>query len=394
MSSIVDVNEQSLPEREEYFRRLVETAPGAIVIINEHGDIVLANARVEILFGYTQQELVGQPIEILLPRRSRKSHVAYRGNYMTTPEVRPMGIGRDLAGRHKGGKEFPVEIGLSYIRTENGTFAFAFVTDITERKRAEEERQQLLVREQEAREKAEQAVKMRDEFLSVAAHELRTPVTSMRGFAQLLLRRILKGDDLATLQLQRSLEQINEQSIKLTRLIGHLLDVARIEAGRLTIEKEVIDIANLVCTTAETMQRTTSKHTITVDSPSQMMVSGDALRLEQAIVNLLDNAIKFSEGGLIHVAVTALNSQTIMISVTDKGVGIPSDRRENLFSRFYQAHAEGYKGGMGIGLYVSSQIIALHNGTVEAEFPPEGGTRFVITLPIDSSKTALPPNSP
>jgi PAS domain S-box-containing protein len=138
MSDLSKVNKQGSLEQEEYFRRLVETAPGAIVIIDQDGKIVLANARLEALFGYGQNELIGQPIEILLPIRYRESHARYRSKYMHDPEVRPMGIGRDLAGRHKDGHEFPVEIGLSYVQTENSVLAFAFITDITERKRSEQ----------------------------------------------------------------------------------------------------------------------------------------------------------------------------------------------------------------------------------------------------------------
>jgi K+-sensing histidine kinase KdpD len=228
-----------------------------------------------------------------------------------------------------------------------------------------------------------QAINLRDEFLSVAAHELKTPVTSMRGFAQLLLRRTVRNTPTTPEDLKHALEQIDQQAIKLTRLIGHLLDVSRIESGRLVIEKEVMDLAQLVRETVKTMQRTTDAHTISMEAPLELSIFADTLRFEQVLINLLDNAVKFTpNGGSIQVQVTTPAPDSVTISVTDTGVGIPPERRSNLFDRFYQAHSEGYKGGMGLGLYVSSQIVSLHGGKIQPEFPEEGGTRFIITLPV------------
>src|SRR5260221_268287 len=122
----------------ERFRALVEGAPGGILLVNQNGIIVLVNERMETLFGYTRTELIGSTIEMLLPERFRQSHIAYRTGYFTSPSARPMGMGRDLAGRRKDGSEFPVEIGLSYTPTDNGILTLAFITDITERKSAEE----------------------------------------------------------------------------------------------------------------------------------------------------------------------------------------------------------------------------------------------------------------
>jgi PAS domain S-box-containing protein len=230
---------------------------------------------------------------------------------------------------------------------------------------------------------AQQAIKLRDEFLSVAAHELKTPVTSMQGFSQVLQRRISKGGTIAETELTRSLGLIEQQSIKLTRLIGHLLDVSRIESGRLVLEKDAVDISRLIRTTVETMQRNSYNHVISVDAPDTLIMKADSLRLEQVLINLLDNAVKFSpDGGPIRVSVTKPEAQQVTITVSDSGIGIPAEHRQSLFDRFYQAHEDGYKGGMGLGLYISNQIVGLHGGSLHAEFPTEGGTQFIITLPV------------
>jgi signal transduction histidine kinase len=182
------------------------------------------------------------------------------------------------------------------------------------------------------------------------------------------------------------LQRIDEQSVKLSTLVSQLLDLSRIEAGRLTLELTLTNITLLVNTVASMMQKNTTRHLINVQTRLEVFAYIDALRLEQVLVNLLDNAIKYSPaGGPINLAVLTSDEQRVLISVTDKGLGIPLERRPYIFERFYQAHLEGYRGGMGLGLYISRQITELHAGTLEVEFPDEGGTRFVIFLPIGAS---------
>lgn len=258
------------------------------------------------------------------------------------------------------------------------------IVDITARIRAEEERQQLLLNEQVARAEAELAVRMRDEFLSIAAHELRTPVTSLRGYAQLILRQLERQGTIEPITLQRAIVTINQQSVKLSTLIGQLLDISRIDSGRLVLERHWTDITELIDGIVSAFRRDDEQHLFTFNVPGPLEALVDAIRLEQVLVNLLSNAVKFSpEGTAIDIrAWTADDTETLHITVTDHGVGIPPERRSQLFDRFYQAHGEGFLGGMGLGLYVSRQIIDLHNGQLKAEFPDEGGTRFVIRLPL------------
>lgn len=228
---------------------------------------------------------------------------------------------------------------------------------------------------------AKQAIQVRDEFLSIAAHELKTPVTSLQGSAQLLLKQLDKRGTLDPVQAGRVLRIVEQQSAKLALLLSQLLDVSRMEAGRLTLERSMTDLTVLLTGVIDALQRT-HPHPITLNAPETLPAWIDSLRLEQVLVNLLDNAIKFSpEGTPIELQLSVPNRQHICIVVLDHGVGIPVERRGQIFDRFYQAHGEGYKGGMGLGLFVSRQIIELHGGQIQPEFPAEGGTRFVITLP-------------
>jgi len=234
---------------------------------------------------------------------------------------------------------------------------------------------------------ARQSIAVRDEFLVVAAHELKTPVTSLRGFTQLLLRQLNQHGTVDPTRLETTLHTLDSQSAKLTTLIGTLLNVSRLESGKLTLERSLIDVVALANGVATAMQTNATLHNIHVHAPAALLLRADPLRLEQVLSNLLDNAVKYSpDGGAITVDISVEQAMSedkwACISVTDHGIGIPAERRASIFDRFVQAHGEGFLGGMGLGLYISQQIVELHEGQLSAEFPDEGGTRFVIRLPI------------
>lgn len=229
---------------------------------------------------------------------------------------------------------------------------------------------------------AQRATRLRDEFLSVAAHELKTPMTSLRGYAQWLLRSMRDGDVIDPGLLDRGLRAIDVQSVKLVDLTTQLLDVSRIEAGKLRLESREVDLVPLVRVAVEAAQAMTKAHTLTLDAPQECPAVIDPLRLEQVVRNLIDNAIKYSpEGGSVDVSLGPADHGKLRLVVRDHGLGIPPERRENLFDRFYQAHGEGHFGGLGLGLYISRQIVELHGGHISAEFPPDGGSCFEVTLP-------------
>lgn len=237
--------------------------------------------------------------------------------------------------------------------------------------------------EQRARSEAEAAVRARDEFLSVAAHELKTPVTSMRGYAELLLRRLERGQDVDPERVQKAPVSIDQQSVKLTRFIEQLLDISRVRSGRLILNRQPTDIGRLVTEIVVNLQAATQRHSLMCKLEDVGVVTVDPLRLEQVLTNLLTNAIKYSpEGGPVRVDAVRENEGMLRLSVEDRGIGIALDHRRYIFDRFYQAHGGGYLGGMGLGLFISQHIVQLHGGRLEAEFPPEGGTRMVLWLPL------------
>jgi len=228
------------------------------------------------------------------------------------------------------------------------------------------------------------AVHARDEFLSVAAHELKTPVTSLRGFAQLALRRLDADGWVEPKALRKALETVARQSEKLARLVGQLLDISRVEAGMLALDRQPIDLVEVMNGLVASARVRTDRHTVVLCAPASAHAVVDSVRLEQVVTNLLDNAIKYSSGGEILVELSVISPETVQLALRDHGVGIPFEKRKHIFDRFYQAHETSHRSsltGMGLGLYISRQIIELHGGEIHAEFPPDGGSRFVVTLP-------------
>jgi signal transduction histidine kinase len=239
-----------------------------------------------------------------------------------------------------------------------------------------------LRREVAERKRAEEA---RDEFLSVAAHELKTPLTSLRGFAQLLIMQMEEGQAPDPRRLTKALDAIERQSEKLSVLVSQLLDVSRLQAGRLVLERKRTDVTGLARHVLEAAAPRTRGHALELKAPGAVSGHVDPIRLEQVITNLVDNAIKYSPaGGPVRVTVAPRGS-SLQITVVDKGLGIPPEHRDRIFDRFHQAHVERRLGGMGLGLYISREIVELHGGTLECEESTEAGTRMVVTVPRRAS---------
>jgi signal transduction histidine kinase len=241
---------------------------------------------------------------------------------------------------------------------------------------------ELLRREVAERKRAEE---VRDEFLSVAAHELKTPMTSLRGFAQVLLGQLDRHETPDPARLSHALRAIDRQSEKLAVLVSQLLDISRIEAGRLVLDRAHTDVVAIVESVVANARARTSRHPVEVHTPAALSANVDPLRLEQVLTNLVDNAIKYSpDGGAIRIEARHSKGDLRLV-VADRGIGIPPEHRGRIFDRFYQAHPEQRLGGMGLGLYISRQIVDLHGGRMDAEFPAAGGTRVIVTLPAGAA---------
>ena len=375
-------------EREAALRRsaeeltdFFENASVGLHWVGPDGTILWANQSELDLLGYTREEYVGhhiaefhadQPvIEDILGRLTRDETLR---NY-------------EARLRCKDGSVRHVLIN-SNVLWEDGSFRHTrcFTRDVTDLRRSAQEREELLERERAARERAEAALRTRDDFLSIAAHELKTPVTSLRLAAEAMLRRLDRQGDLDPARVRQSLELVDEQSVKLSRLVSQLLDVSRLESGGLTLEPQPTDLAVLVRAAAATAQKDAPRHTITVEATEGLVADVDELRVEQIVANLLDNAVRYSpDGGAVRVELRVAVAGAVEVAVTDRGLGIPREQRDRLFERFHQAHAVEHRSGLGLSLHISRRLAELHGGTLRAEFPAEGGCRFVLALPVGGS---------
>jgi len=236
-----------------------------------------------------------------------------------------------------------------------------------------------------ANQRLEDTQRHREEFISMAAHELKTPVTSVRASAQLLRRRFEREGTADLAAIDRGLILIDQQSAKLARLVAQMLDISRIEAGRLGLDRERVDLVQVVRDVIDAEQSKATERTIVLQSPDRLEMLVDPLRMDQVLTNLVDNAIKYSpEGGDVHVAVHRQGKNRVEIVVTDAGPGIPLKHRPHIFERFFRAHEDRHHTGLGLGLYITSQIVVAHSGNIRVEFPNSGGTRFVIDLPLNA----------
>lgn len=235
------------------------------------------------------------------------------------------------------------------------------------------------------RREAHAALRFRDEFVHDATHELKTPITNVLGSAQLLLRDLDRGDLPDPARLRRYAGVIEHQVRRINRLVNHLLEVPRLESGTMRLERTSTDLSVLVRRVAASLQATTDLHQLQVRAPSPVIATLDPQRMEEVVADLLDNAVKYSpDGGLIEVDVTTCSAAIVRLDVRDHGVGVPPDKRDHLFERYYQAHAGHHfagQVGLGLGLYISRQIVEQHGGRLIAEFPADGGSRLSVRLP-------------
>ncbi len=239
-----------------------------------------------------------------------------------------------------------------------------------------------------ALERAETAARVREDFLSIATHELRTPVTSISGYAQLALKALASG---RTERLQPALETIVRQSDRLAILVTQLLDASRIAGGRLSIEPERTDVSGLVTGAVDGARLRSETHRWAVDVAPGLQAGLDPVRFEQVLTNLFDNAIRYSpDGGTIHVRLD-VDGPMLRLAVADEGLGIPADRVEHVFERFYRGHQEQGLGGLGLGLYIAREIVERHGGVIDVRSTPDRGSTFTVRLPITSAMAATEP---
>jgi PAS domain S-box-containing protein len=383
---------------EKRFRELLEAAPDAIMQVDADGRIILLNRVAEDMFGYSRDELLGQPVEALIPHELHARHAEHRAHYRQQPMTRTMGSGLALEAIRKDGTRFPVEISLSPSDYAEGFRVTAIIRDTTERRTAEERLRK--VREEYTQRLAEtnaqlemtnreleRANRLKSEFLASMSHELRTPLHTIIGFSELLSEE-LEGP--LNEKQKRFVQHIHTDSLHLLELINDVLDISKIEADRLELRPETFDLTALVAESLASVRSLADakSHKLETALNAPTALEADRLRIKQVLVNLLSNAIKFTpEGGRIRLEARVQES-FVVVSVIDTGVGIPAEEHESIFDKFHQVGAttKGVREGTGLGLAITKRLVEQHGGSIWVQSQPQQGSTFLFTLPLGTAE--------
>ena len=366
------------------FRAVVQSASDGIIITDSDARIILWNKGAEAVFGFKEEEVLGYPLELLMPVRYRDAHRMGLDRFKVTGRSHIVGKTIEMEGLRKDGTDFPLEISLASWSTGEGTFFTGVVRDITERKRAEEARL--------AKETAETANSAKSNFVAKMSHELRTPLTAIIGFCNLLLQnKTGKIDSQGRDIVERILVNAKDQ----LQLINSMLDLSKIEAGKLDVETAPIDLNSVVQEVVRQFESRSNRDVAIVTSlPNRMSpVSTDVAKLKQVLINLVENALKFTDRGTVtvHVETGRFGSVPVRIDVIDTGAGIPADRLEEVFEPFQQVGVgrNPSYGGTGLGLSICRQLCNLLGYSLQVRSRLGSGSTFSVVLEAESDRIPL-----
>jgi hypothetical protein len=340
----------------------------AVTMQDLEGNILAWNRGAERMYGFSEAEALTMNIEMLVPDRERESARGFLAAIRRGDVVKSLEVQRQT----KDGRVLDVWLTTTKLVDDRGRPIAVATTerDITERKRAERD--------------LKDALQARDEFLSIASHELKTPLSALNLKLDLMLRQARRAGP-EVKKIASGIELVVRQAGRLTRLIDELLDISRITSGQLKLEHEDVDLTRLIEDTVERLRETIDRGggSITLDLQQAVVGRWDRLRVEQVLVNLLTNAVKYGGRGPIEVSLEA-DADRASMTVRDHGPGVPEKEQTRIFGRFVRAAPKG-TGGMGLGLYISRQIVEAHGGTIRIESQPGSGASFVVALPRRST---------
>lgn len=367
LASIIDITERK--NAEEQFRLVVESAPNAIVLVDQSGTIKLVNKQAEILFGYSRTELVSNKIEKLIPVRFNSHHPEHRTHFFSSPKARAMGAGRDLFALRKDGSEVQVEIGLNPIESASGVMILASIIDITERK------QQEIISKKKL--ELESRNKELEQFAYIASHDLQEPLRTVSNYMEVFEEDYANKLDTQAIQYINSVKNATQ---RMSALIRALLDFSRLGCGKVPVNANMTNIIQVVCADiADLIKRT--RTTINIGKLPSLMVYETEIQI--LFQNIISNAIKFKKSNIdpeIHIASYEQPGEWVF-EVRDNGIGIETHHLNRIFEIYQRLHTQQEYSGYGIGLASSKRIVELHGGKIWAESKIGTGTSFFFSIP-------------
>ena len=403
-------------KEQEKLNALFENATEGFLITDTQGKIVLSNPAATKQFGYASEELIGKTVEELVPQKFRGGHAHYRKSYYVEHHSRSMGSGLNLSGLRKDGTEFPIEISLSSFVTEEGMFVIAFIVDITERKKDEQEianrveeiqnlnaHLETTVEERtadlakavyaleesqleltNALQKEKDLNELKSRFVNMASHEFRTPLTSILSSVSLIEKYPSTEEQEKRL---KHIDRIKSSVKNMNEILNDFLSLGKLEEGKVQSKPEWMELQSLLAETVETMQHLLKAgQNISLNAPSQeVKLFSDKNLLRNILINLLSNAIKYSDEGSI-IELNAVETENeITLEVRDHGIGIPEEDKVHLFERFFRANNSTNIQGTGLGLNIVKKYAELLNGSVTFSSKENEGSSFGIRLPKNNS---------
>ncbi|CAM1370336.1 PAS domain S-box protein [Tenacibaculum sediminilitoris] len=369
LAAIIDISDRK--KADEQFRLVVESAPNAMIMVDNRGLIIMINKQTELLFGYSRDELIGQKMELLVPDRFKENHSNHRTSFYKKPTSRAMGAGRDLFALKKDGIEIPIEIGLNLIPKKDSQFVLASIIDITERKKNEEAFKEYTKSIEHKNQELEQ-------FTYIASHDLSEPLNSIQGLISLIM------DDEENNIDENLIVKLNfmDQSVtRMKELIKGLLDYARLGKN---VESVEVDFNLLVKNVLSDLESSIKKHEANIIVENLPKIKAYELEIHLLFQNLISNAIKYRNSTIppkIHISAKHVNNLW-QFAIRDNGIGIPLDQKDKIFLLFQRLHARNEYSGVGIGLAHCKKIVELHNGNIWADSEVGKGSIFYFTLAV------------
>ncbi len=359
-------------------KSILDGAPDAVIVVNGDGRILYSNRQVDDLFGYASGALLGETVEVLVPAWLRGSHAGHRRGYQSAPRTRAMGmLGEPLFAARCDGSVFPVEISLSPIQTPDGSLVSCTIRDVSARVSIEHEVRQKDIELEKAAAK--------DRFLASMSHELRTPLNAIVGFATMLQMGV---DGSLNAAQTEQLQKIERSGNYLLQLISQLLDLGAVGAGRIQATPEPVDLGELVDLVVSMLAPKADAKGLALRSRLNCETKTwctDRRALTQILVNLDDNAIKFTEAGSVDITVNLLSERNLIeqieIQVEDTGIGIAPDDMDQIFDLFFQEEPGQDFQGVGIGLHLCQELASVLGGRIEAASERSVGSRFSLRIP-------------